>query len=159
MSRKAWRLVKTKYLAHAFDGEGARIFGGRWNSPGVPVVYLAQSLALAALEVLVHLQSAQPLTAWSTIPVTFSERLVKTVAEDSLPARWNEWPAPVALQEIGDAWVAAGVSAMLSVPSAVVPAERIYLLNPLHPGFRRVRIGEATPFAFDARLKPGRATG
>lgn len=149
---EAWRLVKTGHLADAFDGEGARRFGGRWNSPGIPVVYLAESLALAALEVLVHLQTAQPLAAYSAIPVRFNAKLMKQLRVTELPRTWRTSPPPAALRAIGDEWVRAGKSVVLAVPSAVVDPERIFLLNPAHPSFGRLRIGEARPFAIDARL-------
>ena len=148
----AWRLVKTRHLAGAFDGEGAREYGGRWNSPGVAAVYLAESLALAALEVLVHLHDAGPLPAYSAVPVHFDARLMKPVPRGDLPADWRASPPPAALHAIGDAWLRAGKSAVLAVPSAVVATERIFLLNPAHPGFRRVRIGRPQPFAMDERL-------
>ncbi len=156
---EAWRLVKTRHLAHAFDGEAAREYGGRWNSTGTAVVYLAESLALAALEILVHLQSTQPLTAYTAIPVRFAARLLHAVPPASLPPDWRASPAPAALRAIGDAWVRSGRSAVLAVPSAVIEAERIFLLNPAHPGFRRVRPGRPRPFAFDARLKPPHRPG
>jgi len=149
---EAWRLVKTRYLTGAFDGEGAREFGGRWNSPGVAVVYLAESLALAALEVLVHLQNTSPLPAYSAVPVRFDARLVKTLSARDLPGNWRASPPPADLRSLGDAWVRGMKSPLLAVPSAVVEAERLFLLNPAHPGFHRVRIGRPRPFAMDARL-------
>ena len=152
----AWRLVKTRHLAGAFDGEGAREYGGRWNSPGVAVVYLAESLALAALEVLVHLQDAGPLPSYSAVPVHFDARLMMTLPRTDLPADWRASPPPMALRELGDAWVRAGKSVVLAVPSAVVEMERIFLLNPAHAAFRRVHIGQPQPFAMDDRL--GRRT-
>jgi len=156
---EAWRLVKARHLAHAFDGEGARLYGGRWNSPGVPVVYLAESLSLAALEILVHLQSTEPLTAYAAIPVRFDPRLMKTVPHRALPKDWRASPGPAALRAIGDAWARAGKSAVLAVPSAVVESERIFLLNPAHPSFVRFHRGRPQPFAFDARLKPRQGRG
>ena len=148
---EAWRLVKTRYLAGAFDGKGAREFGGRWNSPGVAVVYLAESLALAALEVLVHLHDTSPLPAYSAIPVRFDARLVKTLAARDLPGNWRASPPPADLRALGDAWARGMKSPLLAVPSAVVETERLFLLNPVHPGFRRVRTGRPQPFAMDAR--------
>jgi RES domain-containing protein len=149
---EAWRLVKTRHLAHAFDGEGARLFGGRWNAPGVRVVYLAESLALAALEVLVHMQDAQPLRAYSAIPVHFDAKLVKALRPAELPRGWRATPAPAALREVGDAWIRAGRHAVLEVPSAIVESERIFLVNPEHAAFKRMRIGKPQGFVFDARL-------
>src|SRR5712692_9986014 len=83
--RTAWRLTKTKHLPHAFDGEGPRLYGGRWSSPGRRVVYVSESLALAVLEVLVHLQDAAILPAYSTIRVTFDDAFVIPVNRSSLP--------------------------------------------------------------------------
>lgn len=157
MTLTAWRLVKYRHQAQAFDGEGARLYGGRWNSPGVPVVYLAESLSLAALEILVHLQAAEPLMAYTATPVRFDARLVRTMAAASLPKRWRDSPPPPALRALGDAWVRAGTTAVLAVPSAVVEGEHIYLLNPAHPDFRKIHIGKPQPFAFDARLPRHRA--
>lgn len=148
----AWRLVKTRYVAGAFDGEGAREFGGRWNSPGVAVVYLAESLALAALEVLVHLHDASPLSAYAAIPVHFDARLVTSLRVADLPHDWRASPPPASLRVLGDAWLQARTSAVLAVPSAVVETERIFLLNPAHPAFHRIRIGRPQPFAMDERL-------
>jgi RES domain-containing protein len=149
----AWRIVKTSRVAAAFDGEGARLYGGRWNSPGTAMVYTSESVALAALELLVHLQSSPLLARYSVIPARFDEDLVEPVDPASLPRGWNAHPAPVRLQEIGDRWVAQGRSAVLRVPSAVVPTERNFLLNPAHTGFAKVEIGAPIAFAFDPRFK------
>jgi RES domain-containing protein len=148
----AWRLTKTKYLAAAWDGEGARRAGGRWNSPGTAVVYVSGSLSLALVEVLVHL-SAEILPAFSAIPVEFDEALVSAPAH--VPDEWMESPPTAATQAIGDQWVASARSAVLRVPSVIVPGESNYLLNPAHADFRRIRIGDASPFPFDARLARG----
>lgn len=152
----AWRLVKTRHRATAFDGEASREYGGRWNSPGVAVVYLAESLALAALEVLVHLHDAGPLSAYSALPVHFDARLMTSLPRRGLPRGWRASPPPPALRAVGDGWVRGGKSVVLAVPSAVVESERIFLLNPAHPAFRRVPIGLPHPFAMDERL--GRRT-
>ena len=149
----SWRIVKSALAAHAFDGQGARLYGGRWNSPGSAVVYTAQSEALAALELLVHLQSSQLLRSYSSISARFDDALVEAVAPSRLPAAWREYPAPAALQELGDRWAAEQRSAVLRVPSAIVPAEVIYLLNPAHRDFASVAIGKPSVFRFDHRLK------
>ena len=149
----AWRIVKTRRTADAFNGEGARKFGGRWSSPGTPVVYTASSQSLAALEMLVHLKSSQILDRYSVIPVTFEDELIEVVDPGQLPGQWRHAPAPAAVRAIGDDWVKAGGSAVLKVPSAVVPAEWNYLLNPGHAAFARISLGVAAPFEFDPRLK------
>ena len=148
----AWRIVKQKYTRAAFTGEGARRYGGRWNSKGVPVVYVAQSQSLAALEMLVHLDSAELLEYYVTIPVTFEEHLVSHVDSSSLPKNWKVYPAPKRLQTIGDAWASARKSVVLRIPSVMVPSESNFLLNPAHPDFDKVTIGEPLRFRFDPRL-------
>ena len=147
----AFRLVKSRYLASAWDGGGARRAGGRWNSPGVAVVYCSGSLSLALVEVLVHLPAGL-LPAYSAIPVEIDDALVTTLAPGELPAHWRDDPAPQATRTLGDAWVAGQRSAALAVPSVVVPGESNYVLNPAHPDFSRIRIGKPQAFPFDARL-------
>ena len=147
----AWRITKAKYAARAFDGEGARLAGGRWTSPGQPIVYTAENAALAALEMLVHLDAtARP--AYTLIPCTFPRGIVLRLDRRRLPAAWRSYPAPSALQQLGDAWFKSGASAVLEVPSVVIEMQSNYLLNPMHSDFARVTIGKPGPFDFDARL-------
>jgi RES domain-containing protein len=151
---RGFRIVKAAYAATAFDGAGARRFGGRWNSTGTAVIYTAGSLSLATLELLVHLQNSSILAAYSSIPVEFDDGLVEVLGDRDLPSGWARYPAPSKLQEIGDVWVATERSAVLRVPSVIVPSEANYLLNPAHPEFFKVRIGSATSFELDRRLVP-----
>lgn len=148
---EAWRLTKTKYLSSAWNGEGAKKAGGRWNSPGVPVVYVSASLSLALVEVLVHLP-AEVLGAYSAVPVEIDDALVTALPPARLPAEWKDSPPGPSTQAIGDAWVAGGESVALRVPSVVVPGEFNFLLNPAHRDFGRLRIGAPTAFPFDPRL-------
>jgi RES domain-containing protein len=148
----SWRIVKASHAASAFDGEGARVYGGRWNSPGHALVYTAENVSLAALELLVHLQESALLASYSLLSVRFPTALVRKLESAELPANWNTYPAPLRLRELGDAWIASGEGAVLEVPSAVVPAEKNYLLNPAHPGFGRVTLGTPQRFSFDRRL-------
>ncbi|MBL9157615.1 MAG: RES domain-containing protein [Verrucomicrobiales bacterium] len=153
MKRTVWRIVKAKYAATAFSGEGAAKVGGRWNSRGQSVVYTSGTLSLAALEMLVHLQPPVPL-AWIAIPCEFDESLAETLDESVLPANWRQFPAPPGVRALGDAWLKEARTPVLSVPSVVVPQERNFLLNPAHPDFERLSIGAGEPFALDTRL-PG----
>lgn len=156
-----WRLIKARYAAHAFDGEGARRYGGRWNSPGVAVAYAADSPASAILEVLVHLGRADILGAYVLVPADVPAELIEELAARDLPPDWRASPIPPATQAVGDAWARAGRSAVLAVPSAIVPHARNYLLNPAHPEFDRVAVGAPERFAFDPRLlgpTPGAGT-
>ena len=146
----SWRLTKADYAASAFDGEGARLYGGRWNSPGRRVVYAAGSLALAALEILVHIRRRGELQGYVKFRLEFADELMSTV--DALPADWRQGRAPDSTRAVGDRWLAAGETPILRVPSVVIPEEWNYLLNPQHPRFCEVEIGPPTPFTFDPRL-------
>jgi RES domain-containing protein len=148
----AWRIVKAQHAAAAFNGEGARLFGGRWNSRGLPVVYAAASPALAALEMLVHLGNSGALAAYISIACTFDERLVLRLDRQRLPKEWRSSPAVPELAVLGDAWLKDGTSAVLAVPNAIIPAEWNYLLNPMHADFGSIEIGTREPFEFDLRL-------
>src|SRR5581483_3145624 len=147
---RGWRIVDAIRAANAFTGEGPRLFGGRWNSPGVAVVYVSESAALAALEVLVHLRRMAALPEFVVISCDFDEKLVEAVTD--VPANWREYPPPPELQAIGDAWVRSGRSAVLRVPSVIVPGENNYLLNPAHSKFKKIAIGKPERFALDPRL-------
>ena len=155
----AWRLVKSRYAGTAFDGEGARLFGGRWNSPGTRVAYASDSIALAALEVLTHLQSTSVLQHYSLASIHFPERLVEALEAAMLPERWRSFPSPSENHAIGDRWVAEGRSLVLRVPSAIIPSAGNYLINPEHPQFKSAVIDRPEPFAFDARLLGKTAAG
>ena len=91
--RGAWRIVKEKHAGTAFDGEGARLYGGRWNSRGTRVVYTSEALSLAALENLVHLT---PTVAFKyvAIRIEFDDALVEKIALAALPADWKDEPPP-----------------------------------------------------------------
>lgn len=147
-----WRIVKRKYAADAFSGEGARLGGGRWNSPGLPVVYIAGSQSLAIVEILAHLGRSTLLPAYVLVSCSFDEKSVLPVEPTTLPSNWQAYPAPPELQAIGDQWLRGARSAVLRVPSAIVPAESNYLLNPEHPDFRKIAIQSPESFEFDLRL-------
>jgi len=148
---RVWRLVTARYAATAFSGEGARLYGGRWNRKGVPMVYTAGSQSLAVLEALVQ---DQPLRArYLMIPAILPKSLnIERVAAERLPANWRSLATREELQAIGGEWAKARSSAVLAVPSAVIPAETNYLLNPLHPQFGRIEIGDTQELVTDVRL-------
>jgi RES domain-containing protein len=156
-----WRIVKSRHASTAFDAEGARLYGGRWNSPGTRMVYTSGSISLAVLEVLVHLRETALLSSYSLITARFNDALVEGLDRSRLPDGWRSYPAPPELQRIGDEWIRSRRSAVLQVPSAVVERESNYLLNPAHPDFSSVVIGEPEPFTFDERLlvRPDEASG
>jgi len=148
----AWRIVKKHHADSAFDGEGARQHGGRWNSPGTPIAYASETRALCLLEVLTGLGSVKPLHSYVLIPVTFEDSLVLPVPQEHLPPDWRQSPPPPSTQRIGDDWADQGRSAILRVPSVIVPDEHNYLLNPAHPDFRHIRIGSPEEITIDSRL-------
>ena len=147
---KSYRIVKRRHANNAFDGEGARIAGGRWSSPGTRVVYTAGSASLATLEMLVHLERSEPLAAYVILACEFDEALISE--PEDLPEDWNLIPTTAAVQRVGDAWAHSNASAILRVPSVIVVDEFNYLMNPLHPDFSKVSIDEFRPFSFDSRL-------
>jgi RES domain-containing protein len=116
------------------------------------MVYLASSLALAALELLVHIDYEHALTSHMAIPVSFDDTLVLKVSDTDLGKNWYTVGQRPHTRAIGDAWATSNASAVLAVPSAVIPVEMNYLLNPQHPDFFQVTIGVAQPFRFDPRL-------
>ena len=156
MKVRAFRVVKKRWAKAAFDGEGARQWGGRWNSPGRPAVYCAGHVSLAILEVVVHADLALA-PHYVVIPVDFDEALVESLDPSRLPSSWRRHPAPVAVVALGDEWLREARSAVLRVPSVVVPMEPNFILNPLHPAFREIAIGKSEVLQVDARLSMGRA--
>ena len=148
----AWRIVKRKHARTAFSGEGARLYGGRWNSPGIAIVYTAESQSLAALEMVIHLDSSELLHHYVVFEVGIDESLVANLGPSPLPRNWRANLLPRRVQQIGDRWARDGTSAVFQVPSATLPAEYNFLLNPRHPGFPKLVIGPPSPFRFDPRL-------
>ncbi|MBT2795272.1 RES family NAD+ phosphorylase [Paraburkholderia strydomiana] len=145
-----WRVVTQRYADTAFSGEGARLYGGRWNPKGVAMVYTAQTQSLALLEMLVQ---DSPLRAhYVMIPARFPETIVERIDPASLPADWRDISARAELQQVGTTWSQTRASAVLAVPSAVVPAETSYLLNPDHTDFVHVEIGARDEWLTDPRL-------
>lgn len=150
-----WRLVKRRHadVADAFDGEGARRYGGRWNLPGTRMVYAAQSLSLAALEQFVHLGPEDNHIRFVSFRVEIPDDLrMDELKPDKLPANWRMEPPQDSTQDIGTRWARSNGSAVLRVPSVIIPAEYNFALNPAHPDLGRIRIGEPKLFSFDPRM-------
>lgn len=149
-----WRLAAPEFSRTAEDmlsGEGARLYGGRWNSPGLAAVYLGDSLALAGMELLVHLGNLDVLKTYRKMPVYIPEELVMHIEPDELPRRWETGPR-AATRAIGDKWLTAGQSAVLQVPSAVVLGESNFIVNPNHPDVDAITTGQVSDFRYDPRL-------
>lgn len=149
---RIWRLTRARYAGSAFSGEGGLHRDGRWHRRGVRVVYASESLALAVLEVLVHVDPEylpEHVAVLAHIP---DHVAVNELTEDQLPEDWRAIPPPRACQTLGTEWVQGSASPVLRVPSVVIPREYNYLLNPLHPVFGDVILGTPEPFSFDPRL-------
>lgn len=149
---RAWRIIKAKHAVSAFSGSGAKIHGGRWNSPGIAAVYTASSISLAMLEILVHLQAQELMARYVVFEVSFDEKLMTVIDPAALPKAWRRSPAQVSVQQCGDQWIGSGRSAVLRLPSAIVPNEWNYLLNPAHTDFAKIVIGSKQQIKFDPRL-------
>ena len=148
-----YRICKTKYAAAMFDGEGARLYGGRWNSRGIRLLYTAGSLSLAALEMLVHLNNEEILLSYSFAAIEFDKSLILPVEEfQTLPKNWSASPPPLEIQRIGDEWAQTKASVVLRVPTSVLPVEFNYLINVGHPEFSKIKLGKPQTFTFDERL-------
>jgi RES domain-containing protein len=117
------------------------------------MVYSSGSLSLAALELFVHVDidtvPGELVAIQADIPDSLTIEIVKI---ESLPRDWRRYPAPEALKDIGTAWASKAATAILSVPSAVIPEERNYLLNPAHRDFKRIRVRKPAAFRFDPRM-------
>jgi RES domain-containing protein len=148
---RVWRIASAAHAA--FDGEGARRHGSRWTPRGVPAVFTSATLSLAALKRFVHSDSDLEPVDLVAIPVDIGENIsIESVHVEDLPPEWRSFPAPPALALIGEQWFRASRTAVLSVPSVVIPLERNFVLNPIHREFAQLSIGHPEPFSFDARM-------
>lgn len=149
----AYRLVKARWAGSALDGSGAKAYGGRWNSPGTAILYASESIALAALELLVHLHRGQVLESYRLFTLTIPDSSVQRLDASDLPLDWRADPLPVSTARFGDGWAASGRSLALLVPSVIIPREHNLLVSPTHPGFAAIAGDAASePFGFDPRL-------
>jgi len=149
---RVWRICRRRFAADAATGEGARLYGGRWNSRGVRVVYASTSLALGAMETFVNLEpNVQPPDLVSIEGEIPDELEIGRLDPKTLPPAWHR-TRDESLRRFGDEWIRAGQTVALLVPSAAVRGEWNVLLNPAHRNFDRVKFGEPLPFDFDARM-------
>lgn len=147
-----FRIAQTRWAASTMTGEGARLFGGRWNPQGVAAVYLAESRALAALEILVHApREALPLD-WSMIEVEVPDGAIEQADMKSLPGDWRNLPSSPGARRFGERWLKTRAGLAMKLPSVIVPEEYAVLLNPLHPSAAQARVIGIHSFRFDTRL-------
>jgi RES domain-containing protein len=150
--RSGWRIVRAARISSAFSGEGARIYGGRWNSRGTAVIYVSEHESLAALELLVHLTPIPPDERYLSFRLEWEEKLTEYFPVKNLPADWKTEPPDFKSMQIGDEWVRAGKSVALGVPSVLSASELNFLLNPRHPDFKKIKISKPMEYRFDSRL-------
>ena len=157
MSRLVWRIATDtpNYTADDLAGTGAKVTGGRWNRPGIALLYCAENIALASLETFVHLNSsALPLNRYLVrieIPdATWNASVVLTAA--TAPVGWDAIPTGKVSLDAGDAWVASGASALLLVPSVIVPEEKNILINPLHADAKTITASKIRKWNYDSRM-------
>lgn len=150
---RLWRLVPEKRAATVWDGEGARLYGGRWNSKGTACVYLSEHLSLCALEQLVHADVKDLPGTYVACSLDVPDDVgIEPVRPETVSASWSNSPPPPELQVFGDKWVRERRSALLRVPSAIVDVESNFVLNVAHPDFKRMKHHPQRPFFFDPRL-------
>lgn len=132
---------------------GAIAEGGRWNHPGIPLLYCSEHLSLAALEVLVHLAPDYRRPRYLALEIDIpDDAQVTRWGADELPRGWRTLAGDPECRSRGSDWAHSGVALVLRVPSVIAPREGNILLSGLHDGFARVRVPSSEPFAFDARL-------
>ena len=153
MTTSSFRIAAARFADTTTTGVGAELFGGRWNSRGTAMIYTAATTSLAALEMLVHLDEDGIKSDYVTVEFRFAASLVEVVPPNRLPKRWWARTGPIECHAFGDRWVREGRSAVLRVPSAIIRDEFNFLLNPAHPDFHRIHVGNPRSFRFDRRLK------
>jgi RES domain-containing protein len=149
---RVWRICKARYADEAFTGRGAQRFGGRWNSHGVPMVYCSSSLALAAIELFVHMEPNLQPDDLAAIAAQLPEgEPARRIDPSQLPPNW--WADDFEpLRALGDRWIREAATLALEVPSAALRIEWNVLLNPLHAAAQKLRLDPPQPFRFDARM-------
>ncbi len=150
---RVWRICRRAHAADALSGRGGLFVSGRWHSRGRRIVYTSGSLSLAALEILVHVDQTELPRDLFRIEVEIPDDVsVERIDASALPTAWRTFPAPPALQELGDGWLQQQKALVLEVPSAVIPEEYNYLLNPAHPDAARLVVVSSREFVYDPRI-------
>lgn len=152
-----WRIATDtrNYEAHDTSGAGAAISAGRWNAPGTPMLYCAMNPSLACLETMVHLGATLPLNRYLVsleVPHAVWAKASKRTAA-SLPVGWEAIPEGIVSVRVGEDWVKAASSAILLVPSAIVPEDIVVLINPQHPDAAGITAKKLRKWLYDPRLR------
>ncbi|SRX53994.1 RES family NAD+ phosphorylase [Aequorivita sp. CIP111184] len=149
---RIFRIAKTRYI-HDFSGEGSRLFGGRWNKVGDPVIYFSEHLSLCLLEIIVHVDYGKLPLDYSFSEVEIPDASIKTIRSiDFIKPKWSTEQAVNQLQLFGSNWLKKQESLALKVPSAVLQRENNILINPHHKDFKKLKTIEIDKMDFDPRL-------
>lgn len=143
----------SKKFARQLTGEGAKLHGGRWNSIGTASIYTAESIALCVLEYAANVSLHQLPSSLTITVYALPDKSWKEFPTTELPKNWQELPAPIETQEWGSKQLQEAKHLALRLPSVIIPTEYNYILNPLHPEFKKVKIKDVRPFTFDPRIK------
>jgi len=150
---RVYRIVRKPYSKSPLDGEGAFLYGGRWSSPGTRLAYTSEHLSLAMIEYFVHIEASDPPKDLVVVSADIPDRVSRiTLTPRELPSSWRRVPAPPPLAAIGDSFASERRGAILVLPSALVPSETNWLINPLHPEFAKIRVRPPEPFHYDVRF-------
>jgi RES domain-containing protein len=151
---QVWRICRRRYAKRAFDGKGAREYGGRWNRRGDVVAYASSTLSLAALELFVNLVPARVPKDLVAIAADIPDGVsIEQWEVSTLSRNWTQTaPLPEILQDLGSEWIRSQRTAVLLVPSVVIPEEFNVLLNPTHADYARFEVGRPRRFQFDPRM-------
>lgn len=149
---RVYRITKSEFI-NDVSGAGARQYGGRWNHKGTGLIYTSETRSLAAVEYLVHVPSSIKPSGLSIVTLEIPDTIsYREISQSDLPDDWRNYPAPLILADIGTDWAMKNHSLLLRVPSAVIPYELNYLINPSHPDMKHVSIFQVDKYTFDSRL-------
>ena len=144
-----YRLATHEY-AHDLSGEGAKIYGGRWNSVGNAALYISEFISLSILEILVRTGLLSSPDSYSLLTIEIPDNSITEIELKRLKYGWKNHIEYTQL--IGDEFINSNTSLTLKVPSAIVPQEHNFLINPLHKDFKKVKIIHSELLELDKRL-------
>ena len=147
-----YRISKSQY-ARDLSGEGSKKFGGRWNHPGIACIYCSESRALAVLEYAANVSLELMPGKLCIVQIEIPDNSWNTIPPSKLPRNWANHPAPPQTRELGTQLLNRMESLCIKIPSAIIPRENNYIINPLHKDFKKVKIKSVENFVFDPRVK------
>ncbi len=147
-----FRVGKTKY-ASDLTGEGARLYGGRWNNKMIGCIYTSENRALAVLEYTVNVNIDDIPRSLSITTLEIPDKKIKLLKERELPGDWRNSPSPSTIKDYGSKLLLAASELVIRIPSVIIPAEFNYLINPMHIECKKIKVIDVIDFVFDIRIK------